>query len=364
MLAPCRASAFAMPRPMPLVEPVTRAVLPLSMGSLRGWLVRCASRRGRAREVSDVSFAMTDPTLNYVPCPDDGGGHRMAYWSWGDAGAPHVVVCVHGLSRQGRDFDVLAPALRGAQRRRRCASCARTWWAAAAATGCRTRRATSCPPMSATCWRCWRSCTQQAPIAHAVDWVGTSMGGLIGMALAGTPTLPLPAPVRRLVLNDVGPVIQWQALQRIGTYLGQTGRFATVQQAADAMWADLDRLRPAHARAVAGAVASRWCRPLPEGGFTLHYDPAIAVPFRAHDAGGRGAGRRRRSGRSTTRSRARTLLLRGARVRPAVARHRAGDDAARSARDARRVRRRGPCADAGGRRPGRGRRRLPADERR
>ena len=54
---------------------------------------------------------MNDPTLNYVSCPDADGGHRMAYWAWGDAQAGHVIVCVHGLSRQGRDFDVLAQDL-------------------------------------------------------------------------------------------------------------------------------------------------------------------------------------------------------------------------------------------------------------
>jgi pimeloyl-ACP methyl ester carboxylesterase len=54
---------------------------------------------------------MPEPTLNYVPCPDASGGHRVAYWRWGDPAAGHVVVCVHGLSRQGRDFDVLAQAL-------------------------------------------------------------------------------------------------------------------------------------------------------------------------------------------------------------------------------------------------------------
>jgi pimeloyl-ACP methyl ester carboxylesterase len=54
---------------------------------------------------------MTVPTLNYVSCPDPAGGHRMAYWLWGSADAQHVVVCVHGLSRQGRDFDTLAQAL-------------------------------------------------------------------------------------------------------------------------------------------------------------------------------------------------------------------------------------------------------------
>src|SRR5512133_172129 len=54
---------------------------------------------------------MSEPTLNYVPCPDAAGQHRMAYWEWGDAAAAHAVLCVHGLARQGRDFDVLAQAL-------------------------------------------------------------------------------------------------------------------------------------------------------------------------------------------------------------------------------------------------------------
>ena len=58
-----------------------------------------------------VYASMSAPTLNYVSCPDAAGGHRMAYWQWGAASADHTVVCVHGLSRQGRDFDVLAQAL-------------------------------------------------------------------------------------------------------------------------------------------------------------------------------------------------------------------------------------------------------------
>ena len=119
---------------------------------------------------------------------------------------------------------------------------------------------------------------QQAPIG-TLDWVGTSMGGLIGMAISGTPGLPLPVPVRRLVLNDVGPAIQWQALARIGTYLGQTGRFDSVQQAADAMWAISTSFGP-HTPAQWLALSQAMVKPLPDGGFTLHYDPAIAVPFR------------------------------------------------------------------------------------
>src|SRR5688572_25935237 len=64
-----------------------------------------------SRTVCGFLTAMPEPTLNYVPCADASGGHRMAYWQWGDANAGSVVVCVHGLSRQGCDFDVLAQAL-------------------------------------------------------------------------------------------------------------------------------------------------------------------------------------------------------------------------------------------------------------
>jgi pimeloyl-ACP methyl ester carboxylesterase len=117
-----------------------------------------------------------------------------------------------------------------------------------------------------------------APVA-TLDWLGTSMGGLIGMGVAGTPGLPLPAPVRKLVLNDVGPVIQWQALQRIGTYLGNTGRFASVQQAADAMWAISQSFGP-HTPQEWLALSQPMVKPHAEGGMTLHYDPAIAQPFR------------------------------------------------------------------------------------
>jgi pimeloyl-ACP methyl ester carboxylesterase len=136
------------------------------------------------------------------------------------------------------------------------------------------------------------------------------MGGLIGMGLAGTPGLPLPAPVRRLVLNDVGPVIAWSALQRIGTYLGNTGRFQTVQQAADAMW-EISRTFGPHTPEQWLALSQAMVRPLPEGGFTLHYDPAIAVPFRTLDATAAAAGQAA-LWQLYDGIRARTLLLRGA----------------------------------------------------
>jgi len=120
---------------------------------------------------------------------------------------------------------------------------------------------------------------QQAPIAR-LDWVGTSMGGLIGLMLAGAPDLPLPLPMRRLVLNDVGPVIEWQALQRIGQYLGKSGPFESVEAGA----ARLRELAPGfgpHTDAQWLALSRPMLRPAPQGGWRLHYDPAIAVPYAA-----------------------------------------------------------------------------------
>ncbi len=217
---------------------------------------------------------MLEPKLNYVPCPDPSGGHRMAWWLWGEPDAPHVVVCAHGLSRQGRDFDVLARAI-----------------LARGGPGVRV----ACPDVVGR----GRSDWLKDPLGYQIptyaadmvallvnlkpavlDWVGTSMGGLIGMVLAGQPGLPLPVPVRRLVLNDVGPAIQWQALQRIGEYLGKSGSFADVQQAAAAMWAVSTSFGP-HTPQQWLALSRHMVKPAPDGSgrVVLHYDPAIAVPF-------------------------------------------------------------------------------------
>jgi len=220
---------------------------------------------------------MTDPTLNYVPCADAAGGHRMAYWQWGDAQAGHVIVCVHGLSRQGRDFDVLAQGLlsRAAQPLRivcpDVVGRGRSDWLT-------DPMGYQVPGYTADMLQLLAQLSAQASVS-TLDWVGTSMGGLIGMVICGTPELPLPVPVRRLVLNDVGPAIEWEALQRIGTYLGNTGRFESLQQAADAMWAISTSFGP-HTPEQWLALSRPMVKSLPDGGFTLHYDPAIGVPFR------------------------------------------------------------------------------------
>lgn len=220
---------------------------------------------------------MTEPTLNYLPCADAAGGHRMAYWQWGDAANPHVVVCVHGLSRQGRDFDVLADYIAD-QARVVCPDVAgrgQSDWL-------KDPMAYQVQQYAADMLSLLAYLNQQSPIA-TLDWVGTSMGGLIGMAIAGQPGLPLPAPVRKLVLNDVGPAIEWAAIQRIAAYLGKAGHFASLQQAADAMWAVSRSFGP-HTTEQWLALSRHMVKPVPgaqDGSVMLHYDPAIAVAVRA-----------------------------------------------------------------------------------
>ncbi len=204
----------------------------------------------------------------------------MAYAQWGEPAAPRVVLCVHGLSRQGRDFDELAKAIvdrAGGAIRVVCPDVVgrgRSDWL-------RDPMGYQIPTYAADMLALLGQLHAHAPITQ-LDWVGTSMGGLIGTVVSGQPGLPLPVPVRKLVLNDVGPVIQWEALQRIGTYLGNTGRFASVDQAADAMWAISTSFGP-HTREQWLALSRYMVKPLAGEGdaVTLHYDPAIAVPFRA-----------------------------------------------------------------------------------
>lgn len=208
---------------------------------------------------------MTEPRLNHVQCLDARGLHRMAYWEWGDASNPQVVVCVHGLSRQGRDFDALARQL-SAHRRVVCPDVAgrgRSDWLA-------DPMGYSIPQYVAD------MVTLLARLeAETLDWVGTSMGGLIGVGVASLQG----SPVRRLVLNDVGPVIEYAALARIGQYLGFPVRWKTLEEAADAMWAVSQSFGP-HTREQWLALTRAMLKPDGDG-FKLHYDPGIAVPFRA-----------------------------------------------------------------------------------
>lgn len=238
---------------------------------------------------------MIEPRLNYVSCAGAAAAqgahvglpssaadapsptHRMAYWEWnstGNAAHPHVLVCVHGLSRQARDFDTLARAL-SPYMRVICPDVAgrgESDWLA-------DPNAYQLPQYAADMVALLQQVHALAPIA-TLDWVGTSMGGLIGMVVASLPVGTLPAPVRRLVLNDVGPVIEWSALERIGQYLGVPVQFSSQEQAAAALWASSSSFGP-HTPEQWAALSRPMLRATPQGAFGLHYDPAIAKPFKA-----------------------------------------------------------------------------------
>lgn len=208
---------------------------------------------------------MSEPRLNHVQCLGARGLRRMAYWEWGEVANPRVLVCVHGLARQGRDFDALARAM---------------------SVGYRV----VCPDVVGRGQSDWLSDPGGYQIAAyvadmvtllarlnagTVHWVGTSMGGLIGLGLASLPG----SPVRRLVLNDVGPTIEFEALSRIGSYLGLPLRWKSVEEGV----AYLRTISPSFGPHTAEQWLALSTPMLQADGdaFRLHYDPAIAVPFKA-----------------------------------------------------------------------------------
>lgn len=209
--------------------------------------------------------ATPEPRLDHVQCLDGRGLHRMAYWEWGDPANPKVLLCVHGLARQGRDFDTLARALSHEYR------------VVAPDIVGRGRSDWLADPSG------YQLPTYVADIvtllarlkAGTLHWVGTSMGGLIGLGLASLAK----SPIERLVLNDVGPTIQPEALQRIGTYLGAPIRWSTLEEAADYLSVISASFGP-HSREQWLALTRPMLRADGDG-FKPHYDPGIAVPFKA-----------------------------------------------------------------------------------
>lgn len=222
---------------------------------------------------------MTEPRLQHLvvggaaatgPAP-----RRMAWWDWSCTSGDHrhTVVCVHGLSRQGRDFDTLARALS-----ERCRVIAVDVAGRGHSDWLADPMAYQVPTYAADMAVLLRHLRAQTPGVR-IDWVGTSMGGLIGMAVAAQPDL---APAR-LVLNDVGPVIQWEALQRIGTYVGQAPGFGS-EAAAIEYLASISAGFGPHTPAQWRELSLPMLRER-DGRWHLHYDPAIAVPFRAMTQG-------------------------------------------------------------------------------
>jgi pimeloyl-ACP methyl ester carboxylesterase len=106
------------------------------------------------------------------------------------------------------------------------------------------------------------------------------MGGLIGLVLSGQPGLPLPSPIRRLVLNDVGPAITWTSVQRMQGYVGLYGQYRDLDEAAAQLWTLSQGFGPVLPE-VWREMSAHMTRSGTQGGLTLHYDPAIGVPLRA-----------------------------------------------------------------------------------
>ncbi|HJV11988.1 MAG TPA: alpha/beta hydrolase [Burkholderiales bacterium] len=207
-----------------------------------------------------------EPRRRSVQCASPAGLHRIAYREWGDARNRDVLICVHGLTRSGRDFDELARALR-AQFRVVCPDVA--------------GRGDSDRLADAKLYTWTQYVADMVTLiarldVEAVNWLGTSMGGLIGMALAALPGNP----VARLVLNDASPVIARAALERIGSYVGQERRFETLEEAESYVRAIAAPFGP-HSNAQWRFLAETWVRRQEDGSWRPHYDTRIAEAYRA-----------------------------------------------------------------------------------
>lgn len=207
-----------------------------------------------------------EPRQHYVPVLGPHGFYKLAYVEWGDPRNPRVLVCVHGLTRNARDFDYVARVL------------------------ARDYRVVSVdmPGRGESDW--WDYKTDYSNLNYVpacaaliarlgvdrVDWLGTSMGGIIGMLVASTPN----SPIARLIVNDVGPMVPKAALEHIATYVGADPRFESIEGAEklfrqiaapfgikkDEDWRFLTRIS---------------VRPAEGGKLRMHYDPGIAIPFKA-----------------------------------------------------------------------------------
>jgi pimeloyl-ACP methyl ester carboxylesterase len=198
------------------------------------------------------------------------GFHRVIYYEWGAPDNPDVVVCVHGIGRNGRDFDVLGETLAPTHR-----VLAVDMPGRGASEWLRDPMDYVTPVYLGTL-----TALIAASGADEVAWVGTSMGALLGMIAAAQRGTP----VRRLVVNDAGPLIEPAALARIAQYFGTDPVFATYEEleayirTISAPFGPLTDAQWAH-------VARTNARQRADGTWGVGYDPAIAVPFRAQPAG-------------------------------------------------------------------------------
>jgi pimeloyl-ACP methyl ester carboxylesterase len=212
---------------------------------------------------------MMEIRSNHVLGLSQSGFHRIYYTEWGNPAAEQVVVCVHGLTRNCRDFDTLAQAL---------------------ADDCYV----VCPDVAGRGRSDWLLnkldynypqylADMNALIARIttdgrkqrVCWVGTSMGGLIGMLLAAQPGTP----IAKLVMNDVGPLIPKAALERIGQYVGKDPHFSTLDELetyvrlVSASFGPLTDVQWRH-------LTETGAKQFDDGSWGMVYDPAIGDAFR------------------------------------------------------------------------------------
>lgn len=204
----------------------------------------------------------------YIQGLDSRGFHRLHYTDWGDPANPRAVICVHGLTRNCRDFDALATALQSDLRVVSVSIAGRglSDWLPNAEDY-------SYPQYMADMTALIARVT--ATGANDISWVGTSMGGMLGMLLASRPETP----IRRLVLNDIGTVIPKESMARIGKYAGTDPRFNT--------YAEIEQYVRTVSASFGPLTDAQWqhmtvhnSRQHDDDRWGMNYDPAIALPFR------------------------------------------------------------------------------------
>jgi pimeloyl-ACP methyl ester carboxylesterase len=215
-----------------------------------------------------VEPVTAEPRRRSVLCASPAGLHRMAYREWGDPRNRDVLVCVHGLTRSGQDFDELARALR-AQLRVVCPD--------VAGRGDSERLAD--PKLYAWPQYVADMVTLIARLdVETVNWLGTSLGGFVGMALAAQNG----SPVRKLILNDAGPVIGKASLARIRSYVGAPRTFTSLEDA-EKYIRDISAPFGPHSDAQWRFLTETWVRKNEDGSWRPHYDPRIVEPFPVGD---------------------------------------------------------------------------------
>jgi pimeloyl-ACP methyl ester carboxylesterase len=211
---------------------------------------------------------MSEARIKSVQCSSPAGLHRIAYKEWGDPGNPRVLVCVHGVTRVSGDFDALAEALCG-HYRVVCPDVA----GRGRSDRLRDPNLYGLPQYVADMVTLIARVTANGE--GSVHWFGTSMGGLIGMVLASLPGTP----ITRLLLNDIGPALDGNALNRIADYIGQDLRFPDYESGARFVREVSTSFGP-HSDQEWDKLARDVLRREPDGRWVRHYDLALAQPFK------------------------------------------------------------------------------------